>query len=274
MAPRCVNERCQRAWGPSRFRSESSKVRLTGGSKRHSVRVEIEVAAAGLLGLDARLGRRDRADLLQRALPPIILVADDADLLSVEAGRRRKIGPPSTLLVLPGRRAQRFVRRGHRLLEALLDRLHPAVPVADHAGHVELIGDAAGLAEQVDEQSVVIDALLADQLAAIITMADGAVDGALVSDRAEPVGADPDRRVPGEVEGGRIGAPAQAVGALLGHPDPPRRLADDAAIGQLLDEGALALRRPAVAAGADVDGVEIEDRAALARGGGQLGGRG
>ena len=56
---------------------------------------------------------------------------------------------------------------------------------------------------------------------------------------------------------GGIGAETRAAGGLLGHADPLRGLADYAAGGQLLDEGALPLGRPAVAAPRDDEGLEI-----------------
>src|SRR5690606_42075458 len=57
----------------------------------------------------------------------------------------------------------------------------------------------------------------------------------------EAVHAELDRGIPGLVEAGRARPAAQPIGALLAHPHPRRRLAHDPAVGQFLDELALAL---------------------------------
>ena len=72
--------------------------------------------------------------------------------------------------------------------------------VADGSASARRLEQMLGLAEQVGEQAVVVDPVLADQLAAIITVPERAFDGALVGDRAQPPGAEDVRRLAGAVE--------------------------------------------------------------------------
>ena len=123
----------------------------------------------------------------------------------------------------------------------------------------------SGAGEQGEEEAIVVDPFLADLLAMVETRLDHPLDRPLPGGRAQAVGTELERRLPGDVEAGRVGAAAQAAGALLAHPDPRRRLPDDAAIGERLDEGALPGGRPPVLAVLEIDGLEGE------AGGGRIG---
>ena len=74
---------------------------------------------------------------------------------------------------------------------------------------------------------------------------------------AVAVGAD--RRFPGMTEAARIRASGETIGAFAGDADLRTGRLHAACVEQGGDEGALALRRPAVAAGADGDWFEAQD---------------
>jgi hypothetical protein len=150
---------------------------------------------------------------------------------------------------------------------------------ADGEALFRRIEEMPGLAEQVDEQAIVVDPFLADQLAMIIMALERALDGAFVGDRAKSARPEDMRGFAGGVERARVGAAAYAVDGLLGKADPRRRLAGDAGVGQRLDEGALPLGGQtilAVAQGYRVEGERIGTRRPRRRieGGGRLSGRG
>jgi hypothetical protein len=128
--------------------------------------------------------------------------------------------------------------------------------LADGEGLPGRLEQMLGLAEQVDEQPVVVDPLLADQLAVIIMALERALDGALVRDRAKPACAMDMGGLAGVVEPAGVGAAADAVDALLAEADPGSRLAGDPGVGERLDIGALLLRGEAVHAVAQGHGLE------------------
>ncbi len=59
-----------------------------------------------------------------------------------------------------------------------------------------------------------------------------AVDGAIEGDRAQAARGDDDGGLARRDERGRTGATAKLRERLLGHPDPRRRIADDAGVGE------------------------------------------
>src|SRR5688572_28775426 len=71
-----------------------------------------------------RAGRLDRFGLPERAGAAIMFGAVIAGLETVKARRGRGIGPPAAILRFPDDRP------GRRPIEAVPDRMHPAVPVA------------------------------------------------------------------------------------------------------------------------------------------------
>jgi len=93
------------------------------------------------------------------------------------------------------------------------------------------------------------------------------VDGALEGDVLEPRDAAVERGFPGSAEAFGLRVAAELIGALGGHVDHRRGSADRAGVGERGDEGALAIRGPAVVAGAFArDGGEVGERRAIGRG--------
>jgi hypothetical protein len=213
--------------------------------------------------------------LLRRKLALVVRLAGLSILIEVEAGRGREVGKQE-VGVLPdlAGRLGRFLGRGGcggfgwlgrgrgrgRGREALLDRSHPGLPIRlDLVGAVVGGGRVRQLVDERDQQAVVVDPLLGLQLAVEIMALDRAVDGAFVGDRDQAAGADALGAAAGEIEGARVGAAPQAADAAFGHADALGGGADDAGIGQRLDELALPGGRPAVGAVAQLRGGEIKD---------------
>ena len=125
--------------------------------------------------------------------------------------------------------------------------------------------ELVALRQQEHQQPIIIDAALAHLLSPVEDRHRRAIEGALDRHVVKLRPRKLDRGVPGEGEH-RIGrAAAQGIGRLLGHPDMRGGMADAAAIGEMLDKGALPVRRPPVRAQPRRGGEEaVGQRGALA----------
>jgi hypothetical protein len=173
---------------------------------------------------------------------------------AVKVRRRRKVCPEFSI----GK--DEFAHLEKRRIAAVADRVHPTLPVGGHlVGHFVRRVRVRQPAEQGDEQAIVVDALLRLELAMEIVALDRAFDRPLVGDGDQAAGADALGRGAGGIEAAGVGATSKPVEARLAHAHARGGGADEAGIGQRLDELALLVRRPAVGARAQLGGCEVED---------------
>jgi len=135
------------------------------------------------------------------------------------------------------------LQHGHRAIPILAQR-------AAGAGGAQRLRAAL---QQMEQQAVMMDALLRDQLAMIIALAQRAIERAVDRGGEELLHGALQRTLPRRIESARIGAATQATGRLLAHADSLRGGGDAAGIGKGFEEVALALGRPAIMAGGHGD---------------------
>lgn len=146
---------------------------------------------------------------------------------------------------------------GERALQHLGHALHCLVPPM--AIFVTSDQDAPVIAGAQQElgQALVKMSSLADLLPLVENRNRDAVDRPVECFLTKPVKPEVDCTLPGLAERLRVGPDAEPVGAFPRHADIPRGGGDARSGGELMDEGDLLLRRPAVGARADGDGAEI-----------------
>lgn len=141
---------------------------------------------------------------------------------------------------------------------AVGQQLHPVL--AARAGSLAIVGDASlSAGQQSDRQPVVVAEFLAHDSAAAHDRHPGAVQCPVERVEPKPVDAAGDRLVPGVGEALGAFRVEQPVGGSRGHADGARGAGDAAAQRQSVDEGALGVGSPAVAAFPEArDRVELD----------------